>query len=352
MTMKNRFFNNCGYNKRLLIKQLSLVIGCFLTSCALISRKEHNGGQDTVVNPVITQRYSADPSARVFNDILYIYPSHDRDSAVWWDIEDYYAYSTTDMCHYKDEELIFSPLKQTVWAKKYAWAPDCVEKGGKYYFYFPTDQDYIGVAVGDTPVGPFNDALGKPLISRNSLGVVAPRDFIDPNVFMDEDGTAYLLVGQNALNIVRLNEDMVSYEGKPVVLDNKIQLPYFFEAVWMHKYKGKYYISYSTGPHIKGKGPQIAYAIAERPLGPYKYMGVILDEVSSGTNHHSIVEYKGKWYIFYHTSERALSQIPENSPERKFVQWRRSVCVAPLFYNPDGSIQKVEMKHSFKKTIF
>ena len=196
-----------------------------------------------VQNPVITVRYSADPSARVFGDTLYIYPSHDRDQAQWWDMEDYYAYSTTDLCHYKDEGLIFEPFKQTTWAKKYAWAPDCIEKNGKYYFYFPTDQDHIGVAVGNTPVGPFKDPLGKPLVSRNSPGIAAPRDFIDPAVFIDDDGTGYLLVGQNALNIIRLNDDMISYSSKPVVLDKVKDLPHFFEAIWIHKKDKKLLLS-------------------------------------------------------------------------------------------------------------
>ena len=141
---------------------------------------------------------------------------------------------------------------------------------------------------------------------------------------------------------------MISYEGKPVVLDNVNQLPYFFEGIWMHKYKGKYYLSYSTGPNIPGRGPQIAYAVADSVYGPYQYKGVILEEVSSGTNHSSIVEYKGQWYLFYHTSERALSLIPEGSPERDFIQWRRSVCVAPLYYNEDGTVRPVEAKKSFK----
>ncbi len=295
-----------------------------------------------IQNPVITVRYSADPSARVFNDTLYIYPSHDRDNARWWDMEDYYVYYTTDMNTFHDAGLVFEPLKQTTWAKRYCWAPDCVEKNGKYYLYFPTDQDHIGVAVGDSPVGPFRDALGKPLISRDSPGAVAPRDFIDPAVFTDDDGTSYLLVGQNALNIVKLNDDMISYDGEPLILDNIEDLPYFFEGIWMHKYKGKYYLSYSTGPNIEGHGPQIGYAMADHPLGPYEYKGIILKEVSSGTNHSSIVEYKGQWYLFYHTSDMALSRIPEDDPDRQYIQWRRCVCAAPLYYNEDGTIRPVE----------
>lgn len=322
-----------------------LMLGVFITACNFLTSKRQNGivRPDSIINPIITIRYSADPSARVFNDTLYIYPSHDRDSAQWWDMEDYYAYSTTDMKTFKDEGLIFEPLKQTTWAKQYCWAPDCIEKNGKYYLYFPTDQDYVGVAVANKPTGPFKDALGKPLISRMSSGVVAPRDFIDPAVFTDDDDTSYLLVGQNALNIIRLNSDMISYDDEPVVLDNVSQLPYFFEGIWMHKYKGKYYLSYSTGPNIKGQNPKIAYAISDSIMGPYEYKGVILDEVSSGTNHHSIVEYKGQWYIFYHTSDLALARIPVDSPERKYVQWRRSVCVVPLYYNVDGSIQPISL---------
>lgn len=172
-----------------------------LTACQPSTKvKQQEAENDNIQNPIITMRYSADPSARVFNDTLYIYPSHDRDEAQWWDMEDYYVYSTIDMKTFKDEGLVFEPLKQTTWAKRYCWAPDCVEKNGKYYLYFPTDQDHIGVAVGNTPVGPFEDALGKPLISRTSPGVVAPRDYIDPAAFIDDDGTPYLFVGQNALN--------------------------------------------------------------------------------------------------------------------------------------------------------
>ena len=320
-----------------------------LNGCNGNASKKKSAQTDSceIINPIITQRYSADPSARVFNDTLYIYPSHDRDEAEWFDMEDYYVYSTTDMVHYKDEGLVFEPLKQTTWAKSMAWAPDCIEKNGKYYLYYPTDQDNIGVAVGDSPKGPFKDPLGKPLIHRHSPGVSAPRDFIDPCVFTDDDGTSYLLLGQNALNIVRLNDDMISYEGEPIVLDNVKQLPYFFEAIWMHKYNGKYYLSYSTGGN-QGTAPQIAYAMADSITGPYEFKGDILSPVSSGTNHHSIVEYKGHWWLFYHTAARYIASVPENSVNWDVAGFRRSVCAAPLFYNEDGTIRPVEVKDSYK----
>lgn len=282
-------------------------------------------------NPIITHLYTADPSARVFDDVLYVYPSHDRDNAEWWDMTDWHVFSTTDMVNFKDHGVALS-LKDISWAKQYAWAPDCVRKNGKYYFYYPTDQQHIGVAVSDKPYGPFKDPLGKPLLSKDSLGVKADRDFIDPCVFIDDDGKAYLFVGQNFVNAVELNEDMISYKGDVKIIEGA---DHFFEATWVHKHNDKYYISYS------GNG-KILYAISDNVLGPYEFKGEILGRVNSGTNHHSIVEYKGKWYLFYHNADLALQKIPADSEERKYTKWRRSVCVEELFYNPDGTIRKIE----------
>jgi len=281
-------------------------------------------------NPVIKSIYTADPSARVFNDTLYLYPSHDRDSAQWWDMNDWHVFSTVDMKNWTDHGVALS-LKDIKWAKKYAWAHDCGYKNAKYYFYYPTDQNYIGVAVSNYPVGPFIDPLGKPLISRQTPGVIANRDLIDPCVFTDDDGKSYLFFGQNDVCVIKLNNDMISFDDKVKIIKGT---DHFFEAIWVHKYNGKYYMSYS------GNG-KILYAMSENVLGPYKYKGEILDEVNSITNHHSIVQYKGKWYLFYHNANLALKNIPDNSPYRKYIQWRRSVCIEFLHYNADGSIQKV-----------
>ena len=214
----------------------------------------------------------------------------------------------------------------------------------KYYFYYPTDQDHIGVAVSEKPYGPFKDPLGKPLLSRTSKGVVANRDFIDPNVFIDDDGQAYLFAGQLAVNAVKLNEDMISYSGDVKIIEGT---DHFFEAVWVHKYKGKYYMSYS-GKTDGGKD-KILYATADNVLGPYTYKGEILGPVNSGTNHHSIVKYKGKWYLFYHTADLALEKITANSVDRKYIQWRRSVCMQELKYNKDGTIKMVEQPNEKKQ---
>ncbi len=287
-------------------------------------------------NPFVTHIYTADPSVRVFGDTLYVYPSHDFDDAQWWDMVDWHVFSTTDMNNWTDHGVVLS-LDDIDWADKYAWAPDAIERNGKYYFYFPTDKDYIGVAVGEGPVGPFRDPLEKPLISRETPGVKASRDLIDPGVFKDDDGTYYLFFGQNDVNAVVLNEDMVSFDGKVRIIEGT---DYFFEAVWVHKYNGKYYMSYS-GYLDKDKNPQIHYAMSDHLLGPYEYKGIIFDGVNSHTNHHSIVEYKGQWYFFYHNADLALQNIPKDSEERKYYQWRRSICVDYLYYNEDGTIKKV-----------
>lgn len=283
-----------------------------------------------VGNPVITQKYTADPSAHVFNDTLFVYTSHDPDTATWFDMYDWQLFSTTDMKNWTAHGAIFS-LEDLSWADEYAWAPDCAEYNGSYYFYYPTDWRHIGVAVGNTPRGPFNDPLQKPLIHEETPGVLDYKELIDPAVFIDTDNTPYLYFGQNNVYMVRLNKDMISYNDTATIIKGT---DHFFEAVWVHKYNGTYYISYS------GKG-QILYGMSDSPYGPFEYKGVVLDKVNSGTNHHSIVKYKRQWYIFYHTSDLYFDNnpdAPENSYPRRF---RRSVCVDSLFYNQDGTIRKV-----------
>jgi arabinoxylan arabinofuranohydrolase len=288
-------------------------------------------------NPFITDRYTADPSAHVFGGRMYVYPSHDRDSSVTFDMTDYHVYSSANLVDWIDHGIVLS-LEDVDWAREKAWAPDCAFRNGRYYFYFPTDRSHIGVAVGDSPAGPFRDAIGRPLVSKDSPGVVNKRDFIDPSVFIDDDGTPYLFFGQLDVNVVRLNDDMVSYDSPVHILEGATD---FFEAVWVHKYRGRYYLSYSTMGKKGVTGPQIVYATADHVLGPYEYQSVILDEVNSGTNHHSIVEYEGRWYLFYHNSDLFLEKTPADSPELRYKPYRRSICVDYLEYNPDGTIRKV-----------
>ncbi|WP_163712681.1 family 43 glycosylhydrolase [Mangrovibacterium lignilyticum] len=288
-------------------------------------------------NPFITHMYTADPSARVFNDMLYVYPSHDEDTATKFYMQDWHVFSTTNMKDWTDHGVVFS-LNDISWAKEFAWAPDCIERNGKYYFYYPVEKSKIGVAVSDRPDGYFKDPLGAPLIDINSPGVVCNRDFIDPAVFIDDDGQAYLYMGQLVVNAIKLNDDLISYDGKVYLLEGTDD---FFEAIWMHKYKGLYYLSYAA------ESGEIKYCTSDNPLGPFKYRGVILRKMNSGTNHHSIVEYKGQWYLFYHNSDLYYRNHPEL--EEKFGwghegsphPYRRSICFDKLYYNEDGTIQEV-----------
>ncbi|MEL0456301.1 family 43 glycosylhydrolase [Flavobacteriaceae bacterium SZ-1-7] len=288
-------------------------------------------------NPFITHMYTADPSARVFNDTLYVFPSHDKDDAVKFTMEDWHVFSTTDMKTWTDHGVAFS-LNDLNWATFQAWAPDCIYRNGKYYFYYPVEHSKIGVAVGDKPYGPFKDPLNEPLIHTNSEGVVCNRDFIDPAVFIDDDGQAYLYMGQLIVNAIKLNEDMISYDGKVYLLEGADD---FFEAVWMHKYAGNYYLSYV------GESGEIKYGMSNNPLGPFKYKGVILPKMNSGTNHHSIVEYKGQWYMFYHNSDLYFRNNPSAIPKFGWGHkdsphpYRRSICFDKLYYNKDGTIQPV-----------
>ena len=294
-------------------------------------------------NPFIKHMYTADPSGRVFNDTLFVYPSHDGDTATWFNMIDWHVFSTTDMKNWKDWGVIFS-LSDTKWAQKYAWAPDCVQKNGKYYFYYPTDQFHIGVAVSDKPYGPFKDPIGKPLLSKDSKGVICDRDFIDPAILIDDDGSTYMFVGQNTVNVIKLNDDMVSYDGNVQILKGTDS---FFEASWIHKYKGKYYLSYS------GNG-KILYAMADYVYGPYVYKGEILGEVNSHTNHHSIVEYKGQWYLFYHNADLYFFKNPKDDGSKGWNgihPFRRSICVDYLYYNEDGTIKPVKLTKKGVKKI-
>ena len=264
--------------------------------------------------------FEADPSARVFHGRIYVYPSHDVAGSKDWDMVDWHVFSSTDMEHWTDHGKIFG-LSDITWAKQHAWAPDCIERNGKYYFYFPAD-DQIGVAVGDSPTGPFKDALGKPLIGRMEAGIRS----IDPNIFIDDDGQAYLYFGnsRDKLAVVKLKKDMITRDGPIQVLEVKN----YHEGIWVHKRQGLYYFSY---PSYRGDmtANLMEYSIAKSPTGPFEYKGVILDNRSRNV-HGSIAEYKGKWWLFYHVAGPSA--------------YERRVCLAPLKYRADGTIEPIDMK--------
>jgi len=263
--------------------------------------------------------FQADPSARVFNGRLYVYPSHDIAGSKDWDMVDWHVFSTDDMLHWKDHGVIFS-LKDVKWATKHAWAPDCIQRNGKYYFYFPAD-DQIGVAVSNSPTGPFKDALGKSLIAANEAGIRS----IDPNIFIDDDGQAWLYFGNShdKVAVVKLKSDMITRDGPIQVLDVKN----YHEGIWVYKRLGFYYFTY---PSYRGDmvANLMEYSVAKSPTGPFEYKGVIFDNRSRNV-HGSVVDFKGKSWLFYH--------VAGPSP------YERRVCVAPLHYRKDGSIEPIQM---------
>lgn len=272
---------------------------------------------------VILPDFHADPSARVFGDKLYIYPSHDPNGAHSFnEMADWHVFSTDDMLTWTDHGVIFS-LKDIAWADEQAWAPDCIERNGKYYFYFTADSQ-IGVAVSDSPTGPFKDAVGKPLIKSNEADILW---MIDPCVFIDDDGQAYLYVGgANKLAVVKLKEDMITRDGPVQLLD----MEGYYDGIWVHKRNGIYYASYPT----RSSGQQtnkMVYSMAGNPLGPFEFKGEIIDNHSPNV-HGSITKFKDKWYLFYHVAG------PGN--------WERHVCAAPLSYNDDDTILPIEITPS------
>ena len=322
--------------------------------------------------------YMADPSANVFNDRLYIYPSHDRDSGEAFDddgghfqMRDYHVLSLDDVANGEiTDHGVILDVDQVEWAEKQMWDNDVIEKNGKYYLVFSA-KDYngvfhLGVAVADKPEGPF---IPEPHPIRGSFS-------IDPCLFKDDDGSIYCYYGglwggqlqwygltpQASANeegvvmgpapdkktpmflpadspavpslMAKMSDDMLQFAEAPhpvVILDEngeplKAGNPHrFFEASWMHKHNGKYYFSYSTGD-----SHYLCYAIGNSPYGPFTFKGVILDPVVGWTTHHSIVKFKDEWFLFYHDC------VPSND-----TTWLRSLKVQKLYYNDDGTIKKV-----------
>lgn len=308
--------------------------------------------------------YMADPSVHVFNGRLYIYPSHDRESGIpendngdHFDMNDYHVLSTDDVMHGEIvDHGVALKVSDIPWAGRQLWDCDIACKDGKYYLYFPlkdrNDIFRMGVAISDKPEGPF---IPQPDPIRGSYS-------IDAAVFCDDDGSYYMYFGgiwggqlqryrdnkaiespclpadnEPALpsRVVKLSDDMLEFaeEPRPVIVlgeDGKPLLagdPHrFFEASWMHKYKGKYYFSYSTGDtHL------LCYAVGDNPYGPFTYQGVILTPVVGWTTHHSIAEYKGKWYLFHHDC------VPSGGKT-----WLRSLKVVELEYDEEGKIQTIK----------
>jgi len=315
---------------KLLKYSLWLLLGSSLVSSAMA------GG-----NPLVTNIFTADPSGRVFNGRLYVYTSHDLPDATYWDMVDWRLLSTADLVTWKDHGSIFG-VKDFAWATHWAWAPDCVESHGKYYLFLPVDRTQIGVAVGDKPEGPFKDAIGKPLIDNAVLPDAGPEP-IDPAVLQDDDGQTYLYFGCRKPEVVKLRPSLTELagglqtislldaQGKPIPLAEPGKDPVlpegYGEAPFAFKRAGKYYFVYSDG--WAPTATQV-YAIGDHPMGPFTYAGKVMEHAASITQHGSVVQFKGKWYVFYHTSELSNGNA-----------FRRSVCIDELTFGANGRINTV-----------
>jgi len=288
-------------------------------------------------NPIIQTNYTADPAPMIHNGTVYLYTSHDEDNTVknFFTMNDWKCYSTTDMVNWTDHGSILS-YKTFEWSRGDAWAGQCIYRNGKFYYYLPVNQknggNAIGVAVSDSPTGPFKDAIGKPLLTGYG--------YIDPTVYIDGDGQAYLYWGNPNLWHVKLNGDMISYNLELGIVKEDLKDENFGyrakkidnrtasyeEGPWLFKRNSLYYLLYPAG----GVPEHLAYSTAKSITGPWTYGDTIMHVIKDGgafTNHPGYIEFKGKSYLFYHNA--ALSGGGG---------FKRSVCIEPFTFNADGSI--------------
>lgn len=282
-------------------------------------------------NPLVRHIFTADPTARVFGGRLYVYTSHDNASAGYFDMSDWHVFSTADLRNWTDHGAFFS-LADIAWADTMAWAPDCVERNGKYYLYYPVERKKIGVAVSDNPVAGFKDS-GRPLIDNTGQEELVGKEPIDPSVLIDDDGQAYMYFGCRQLRMVKLAANMTDTVGQivaPVIRGNERDKTgcggYYGEGPFAFKRGGRYYLMYSNGWK---KTSTLVYAVADRPEGPFDYVGEVMPATGCSTSHGSLVEFEGQWYVFYH--DQSLSGNGH----------RRSVCFAKIDFDADGRIVPV-----------
>ncbi|NMB32846.1 MAG: family 43 glycosylhydrolase [Clostridium sp.] len=288
--------------------------------------------------PIFSQRYTADPTALVYEGRLYVYCSHDSDATPdqsTYNIPDITCISTDDLKNWTDHGEVFNAKRDSSWAGV-SWAPSIVQRNNKFYLYYGNGGNGIGVAVSDSPTGPFKDPLPGPLITGNTPGVQpAPNMWLfDPGVFVDDDGQAYMYFGgngENNIRIIKLGGDMISTVGAAT----SMYAPRFFEAAWVHKYKGKYYFSYASD--FSQGASKIEYMISDNPISGYTYKGVLLPQPPdnyNNNNHHTTVEFNGNWYVVYHN--RNLAKQRGEVPT-----YQRNVAIDQMFHNSDGTIRQV-----------
>ena len=288
-------------------------------------------------NPIFTDAWTCDPAPLVVGDRLYVYTGEDiyKDGENIglpgnYNIADWRVYSTTDMVHWRSHGVKLRPEDFPNGKKGIAWAAQCIQKGDKFYWYVtyntPTGGQCIGVAIGDTPVGPFKPHP-KPLVEDKDTPGRGWND-IDPTVLIDDDGTAWLAWGQNSY-IAKLKDNMTEIDGE--ITDLKLQR--YIEGPWLYKRNGIYYNIYAGSGG--GGGETINYSTAEKPRGPWTFRGQVTGPArNSFTIHPGVVDFKGHTYLFYHNGTL-------NRDGQRGQSLRRSVCVDELFFNEDGTIKEV-----------
>ena len=354
-----------NFNCSITIVSATIVLSAAFISIKSIAQANDPSAKKYLAKPLVTDIYTADPSAHVFAGKIYIYPSHDIESGVpendngdHFDMKDYHIFSIDSINGKVKDHGVGLSIKDIPWAGRQLWAPDAAYKHNTYYLYFPVkdknDIFRIGVATSSSPAGPFKS---RPNPIEGSFS-------IDPAIFTDTDGNSYMYFGgiwggqlqrwstgkydpngsktdlgkadEPALSakVVKMSKDMLHFaapvrdaqitdeSGKPLLTKDHDRR--FFEGGWMHKYNGKYYFSYSTGDtHL------LVYAIGNSPYGPFTYKGVLMTPVQGWTTHHSIVEFKGKWYIFYHDTELSGKT------------YLRNIKVTELYHKADGTIETI-----------
>jgi hypothetical protein len=308
-------FKNVSMNKSLFFRKLICLPG-------ILSLVFHLYAE----NPIISHIFTADPAALVYGDSVYIYTGHDEasPSGSGYVMNDWHVFSSANMINWKDHGEVLA-LSDFGWASRDAWASHCIERNGKFYWYVTAGPVSggafaIGVAVGDSPVGPFTDAIGAPLITDDMTPDLTYD--IDPAVFIDDDNKAYLYWGNGGVcKIAMLKDNMIELDGEI----SNLSLPNFTEAPYLHKRDTIYYLTYAA------RWPEEThYATGSSPQGPFTYKVMLNDLVSSTTNHQSIIEFKNQWYFIYQTAD-----LPGGG------DYRRSVAIDYLFYNPDGTIMQI-----------
>lgn len=289
-------------------------------------------------NPIIRDRFTADPAPLVVGNTLYLYVGHDeaqRDEM--FNMKEWLVYSTTDMRHWTPHGPIMN-VKDFKWAKKDAWASQAIYKNGKYWFYAAVEHDdthpgkAIAVAVSDKPTGPFVDAKGSALITNEMTpkGTHSWED-IDPTVLTDDDGTTWIAWGNRQCYIAKLKPNMIEIDG-PIT---EITPPHFEEGPWLHKRGKLYYLTYASLDRTTQRDEHVSYATAPSLKGPWTYRGLLTGSGKySFTIHPGIADFKGKSYLFLHNATLAIG-------DQSGAIGRRAVTVERLHYNPDGTMKPV-----------